>query len=150
MRVVYVHVPLCYRAIFIFYYTACSDGDVALVSGTSEMEGRVEVCMNRRWSTVCDDSWNDIDAQVVCRQAGFPNERAQALSEAPFGEGSGDILLDDVACTGTESGLINCTHTSPADPICTHRNDAGVRCNRKLMRMLNSLYLCSVLQANNL
>ena len=34
-------------------------------------EGRVEVCYNNEWSAVCSYSWDYLDAQVACRQAGF-------------------------------------------------------------------------------
>ena len=52
----------------------CSDGDVRLVGGSDEYEGRVEVCINQAWGTVCSGQyswrnyWGTVDGQVVCRQ----------------------------------------------------------------------------------
>ena len=51
---------------------ACEEGDIRLADGENEMEGRVEVCYNGRWGTVCDDFWDVSDARVACKMAGLP------------------------------------------------------------------------------
>ena len=53
---------------------------------------------------------------------------AIAVLHAGFGLGSGPIHVDDVACTGSEAALINCTY-DPITTDCTHIEDAGVRCS---------------------
>ena len=52
----------------------CDDGEVRLVDGETENEGRVEICFNNQFGTICDDSWGNEDAAVVCYQQGFGRE----------------------------------------------------------------------------
>ena len=48
----------------------CTDGKVRLSSPSSQLIGRVDVCVNGTWSTICDDHWTNTDAIVICRQLG--------------------------------------------------------------------------------
>ena len=57
-----------------FVVIDCSNGDLRLMNGIDNTEGRVEICYNGVWGTVCDDFWGTPDAQVVCRQLGFDTE----------------------------------------------------------------------------
>ena len=49
----------------------CVEGNIRLEGGTSHLEGRVEICLNNDWGTVCDQMWGLTDAGVVCRQLGL-------------------------------------------------------------------------------
>lgn len=58
-----------------FLYTCltelCEDWETRLVGGLTEYEGRVEVCRNEQWGTICDDFWDENDVRVVCTQLGY-------------------------------------------------------------------------------
>ena len=51
--------------------SVCNYGDVRLVNGDNQYEGRVEVCINNGWQTICDNSWSSNDAIVICKQLGY-------------------------------------------------------------------------------
>ena len=48
----------------------CTDGALRLVGGNNPAEGRVEICINNAWGTVCDDRFTKEEAVVACRQLG--------------------------------------------------------------------------------
>lgn len=49
----------------------CTNGELRLAGGSGPYEGRVELCVNEAWGTVCSIGWNNADANVVCRQLGY-------------------------------------------------------------------------------
>ena len=71
------------------------------VNGAKRYEGRVEVYYNGEWGTVCDNEWDFNDAQVVFRQLGYGPPIA-ARGEAYYGQGNGQIWLDNLNCTGND------------------------------------------------
>ena len=57
--------------IIIIPAVVCNHGSVRLRGGSTSNVGRVEICANETWGTVCDDFWGSADAGVICRQLGF-------------------------------------------------------------------------------
>ena len=104
-----------------------SDSALRLVGGDYFSEGRVEIYHSGTWGTICDDGWNIQNADVVCRQLGYPRA-IEAVLYARFGRGSGNIWLDNVYCTGNETDIGDCYFQGWGVHDCSHYEDAGVRC----------------------
>ena len=107
------------------------DGQLRLIGGSSYNEGRVEVNYNGEWGTVCDNGWYPANTYVVCRQLGFGayGSTYRINYGANFSQASGQIWLDSVKCTGSESTLSSCGHLGlNVTKSCSHYQDVGVRC----------------------
>ncbi|XP_065426807.1 deleted in malignant brain tumors 1 protein isoform X1 [Chrysemys picta bellii] len=115
--------------------------DVRLVGGPHRCAGRVEVRLDGRWGTVCDDGWDLSDVAVVCRQLGC-GPAMEALSGKVFGPGpkSEPVLMLNVQCQGTEAALGNCSYMDPGD-LCQHDEDAGARCQD--VRLVDGPHRCA-------
>ncbi|NXK91743.1 DMBT1 protein, partial [Formicarius rufipectus] len=97
---------------------------VRLVGGATPCQGRVEVLHLHRWGTVCDDTWDLLDARVTCRQVGC-GAAVAAPGHAHFGAGAGPVLLGQVGCTGEENTLAECHLGAWGANGCGHEEDAG-------------------------
>ena len=60
----------------------CTNGEIRLVDGVIENEGRVEVCYNGVWGAVCDQGWDSTDGHVACTQMGHPELGRKSDSNA--------------------------------------------------------------------
>ena len=133
MRVicVYIYTQICKYDLVV---KAQGNGTLRLVGSSDYKIGRVEIFIkpNNTWGTVCDNGWDDHDAQVVCRQLGFSNT-GTAIRSFPSNTFSiVPIWLDDVNCNGSESKLIECQHNGVGNHECDYYNNAGVICGGDL------------------
>ncbi|CAH1773678.1 unnamed protein product [Owenia fusiformis] len=112
------------------------DIEIRLVDGIDNTEGRVELSYYGTWGTICDDSWDDNDAKVVCQQLGLYQTHGKAFSmrAAYFGEGQvPHVFMNKVACNGNEDKLQTCGLVKSVG-TCLKSKDASVSCLRTPIR----------------
>ncbi|XP_060677690.1 deleted in malignant brain tumors 1 protein-like [Hemiscyllium ocellatum] len=122
----------------------CSEHiQLRLSDGGTRCAGRLEIYYKGTWGSVCDDSWDVRDAEVVCKQLGCGGALERALPSS-CGPGTGPVWLKDVNCSGNESFLWEC----PSAPFgqqddCSHKEDVRIMCSEhKEMRLVNGKHRC--------
>ena len=105
-----------------------SDGDLRIIENEANaqigyLEGLLEIYYNGSWGTICDDNFFSGEAMIACRQLGLSGNSVIDDEYA----GTGDIVLKNVSCDGTEAKLIDCDHSK--NPNCFHFEDIGLRCD---------------------
>ncbi|XP_042301476.1 T-cell differentiation antigen CD6 [Sceloporus undulatus] len=107
----------------------CSDHQVwRLTRGLDACAGRVEVYYRDIWNTVCDSSWYQDEANVLCRSLGC-SEKA-STPRVPFNH----TLLGKMyyECSGDEDSLASCKWRYNKATLCDQFRAAGVICNGSL------------------
>ncbi|XP_068026640.1 scavenger receptor cysteine-rich type 1 protein M130-like [Melanerpes formicivorus] len=122
--------------------TCWGSRQVRLAKGPGRCAGRVEIYYQGSWGSVCDDGWDLPDATVVCHQLGCGGA-VKAVGSAHFGEGSGQIWLDGVNCSGAEAALWDCLAKPWGQHNCGHKEDAGVICSEFMALRLENSSDCS-------
>ncbi|XP_045039271.1 T-cell differentiation antigen CD6 isoform X2 [Desmodus rotundus] len=107
--------------------TCAENQALRLVEGGSPCAGRVEMLEHGQWGSLCDDTWDLKDADVVCKQLSC-GWAIKALPGLHFAPGRGAIHRDQVNCSGAETYLWDCPGM-PGDGYCGHKEDAGVVCS---------------------
>ena len=115
---------------------ACEPNAIQLIGeGAAALQaGRVEVCLEGNWTTVCDQSWDYRDASVACRQLGLPWGGAvvRGIESGYFGQGTSPILLQGLECEGSEPSLLLCPRGGTG-ASCDHSQDAGIQCSEGIL-----------------
>ena len=91
-----------------------------------------------------DNSAETVVTFLSYYESNFVSTGAIARSRAYFGQGTGAIVLDQVACTGTELRLVNCSSNPLGVHDCSHFEDAGVTCQSMLPGYFIFVQLISV------
>ena len=134
-----------------FHIAPCTDGDIRLGDG-AVLRGRVEVCINGTWGTICDHHWTQQEASVVCSHLGYSpygikyswcihyNFNLSLGSMATtnlFYNYDWSIGLYELRCSGNETNIWDCSYnTSYGGQYCGRYDDASVFCMREFSNVI--------------
>ena len=112
----------------------CNELSLRLVGGDSLNVGRLEICIDGTWKTICRKllSVSTDAAQVACRELGFSSTNTEYLyDDTPVGANPQPIWSKFPECTGRESVFSSCNFMSYESAVyrsCDHSHDLGIKC----------------------
>ncbi|KAL5022243.1 hypothetical protein ScPMuIL_001398 [Solemya velum] len=103
---------------------------VRLVGGNKENEGRIEIRYHGQYGTICDNTFDEAAAKVICRMLGFDADGGVEIhNSTTFGQGRFELIwIDKVVCDGSEQTLEDCELGRWGVNHCEHDKDVGVVC----------------------
>ncbi|XP_053672196.1 lysyl oxidase homolog 2B-like [Anopheles nili] len=105
------------------------DGALKLVGGRGDFEGNVEIFHGGKWGAICDDEWDQAEAEVVCRQLWFPGH-VRPTHTGHFGRAKRKFWMDNLWCGGHELELVECHFDGWGTNDCEAGEAAGVICKQ--------------------
>ncbi|XP_041469864.1 deleted in malignant brain tumors 1 protein-like [Lytechinus variegatus] len=116
----------CYDQVTVQCKPYSTEEDLRLVEASHPWQGTVESRWNDTWYPICDDGWDVLAGEVVCRVLGF-----EAVDQVFIGQSSSNtrpFLLDDITCDGSETGIMDCGHGQLLEHDCSQEEHAGLLC----------------------
>lgn len=111
------------------------EGEIRLLGGPTDLEGRLEIYHDGQWGVVCDNNWNyTTGGEVVCRQLGFGGV-IWPDSDTWYGTSYSKYWIADVVCDGTEKSLTDCKYSESYSQPCSIRSNwqVSIKCTKKEM-----------------
>ncbi|XP_015585615.1 lysyl oxidase homolog 3B isoform X2 [Cephus cinctus] len=106
------------------------DGALKLIGKNRDYEGNVEILHDGKWGSICDDEWDYLEANVVCRQLGFEGA-VKPTTNGHFGQARRRFWMDNIYCDGTEAELAKCRFDGWGTSDCESSEAAGVICKHE-------------------
>ena len=113
-------------------------GDLRLVDGIEDAEGRLEVFNADEWGTVCNVGFGRDEANVACRQLGHLNGRSVCCGPFGAGNSSAPIWLSDLDCSAEPARLEDCNHPGFGMNACSHSQDVDLVCSDQTTTTLST------------
>lgn len=105
--------------------------DVRLIGGPHPNQGFAQVLYQGDWHSICNREWDLDDADVICRQLGYPLATFALTDNSELSNWTNKktaTFLDRLGCTGTEANLAECQMSYTTTVLCGNTEKAGIVC----------------------